>query len=99
MQIADGGATREGAAGGTSVGDYRVHFVVEPYLLPEPCGTRHGRQCGEQDAFLYLSIYLPAAGARNQPVLLCPAGRYRVLYSKKHSSLFHDAARHGVQAA
>ena len=28
--IADGGATRKAAAGGTSVGDYRVHFVVEP---------------------------------------------------------------------
>ena len=30
-QIADGGATRKAAAGGTSVGDWRVHFVVEPY--------------------------------------------------------------------
>eukprot|EP00964_Phaeocystis_antarctica_P014545 scaffold8024_cov61-Phaeocystis_antarctica.AAC.1 len=29
-QIADGGATRKAAAGGTSVGDYRVRFVVEP---------------------------------------------------------------------
>ena len=29
-QIADGGATRKAAAGGTSVGDLRVHFVVEP---------------------------------------------------------------------
>ena len=28
-QIADGGATRKAAAGGTSVGDLRVHFVVE----------------------------------------------------------------------
>ena len=29
-QIADGGATRKAAAGGTSVGDLRVRFVVEP---------------------------------------------------------------------
>ena len=29
-QIADGGATRKAAARGTSVGDLRVHFVVEP---------------------------------------------------------------------
>ena len=28
-QIADGGATQKAAAGGTSVGDLRVHFVVE----------------------------------------------------------------------
>ena len=28
-QIADRGATRKAAAGGTSVGDFRVHFVVE----------------------------------------------------------------------
>eukprot|EP00964_Phaeocystis_antarctica_P080154 scaffold50038_cov81-Phaeocystis_antarctica.AAC.3 len=28
-QIADGGATRKAAAGGTSIGDFRVHFVVE----------------------------------------------------------------------
>ena len=31
-QIADGGATRKAAAGGTSVGDLRVRIVVEPYL-------------------------------------------------------------------
>jgi hypothetical protein len=29
-QIADGGATRKAAAGGTSVGDLRVRIVVEP---------------------------------------------------------------------
>eukprot|EP00964_Phaeocystis_antarctica_P123774 scaffold87476_cov79-Phaeocystis_antarctica.AAC.7 len=28
-QIADGGATRKAAAGGTSAGDFRVRFVVE----------------------------------------------------------------------
>ena len=28
-QIADGGATQKAAAGGTSVGDLRVRFVVE----------------------------------------------------------------------
>ena len=42
-QIADGGATRKAAAGGTSVGDYRVRFVVVGYhdTRTSPAGELH----------------------------------------------------------
>ena len=50
--------------GGTSVGDYRVHFVVEPKLVPQPGASRQRRQCGEQDQ-----------GVRDRPALSACATR------------------------